>query len=142
MPTDSNKYSHCKQCGYYFGFIVQYNPEKNICPSCISIDDCSKESIYNIHEISLNTRVFHGRIDLHKSGYGGQITIAIYPNGKVAVGLDRWGFFVFASSESFKHWKYVAEKLNCHDDDVMSKELVEFFEKFFKSIKENENNES
>jgi hypothetical protein len=135
----ANKPAICSKCMGFFYFVVQAEENLNICPKCLSyIEAEAQKPIYNIYDIQeidvqeIEARRFHGRIDFANSGFGDQITICIYNSGNIAVGIDRWGFFVFKNREALKYHSYVAEKVAQREDVV--KDLVGFFDKFFLAL--------
>lgn len=72
--------------------------------------------------------VHYGRVDL-ETGTGWEVVVTEFPGGKIGVGVDRLGYFTFASKEALKYPHYVAEKLFMTERDAI--EMVKFFTELF-----------
>lgn len=84
------------------------------------------KTIYNVKNYLCN--VHYGRVDL-ETGTGWEVAVISFANGKIGVGVDRLGYFTFASRESLKYPHYVAEKLFMPVPDAI--EMVKFFNHIF-----------
>lgn len=95
----------------------------------IVLDDSQYQNYYAMGETP--ARTFFGRVDL-ETGTGWEVTIIMMACGKVAVGIDRRGYFIFASKEPLMNkagYMYLCEKLFLEKVDAIA--MISFFQTFF-----------
>lgn len=94
-------------------------------------DDATYEANYEMYNQD-SVNISYGRADL-SNGTGWNVFMCRLKSGKIAVGIERIGFFIFKDKNALLGdgaYRYIGEKL-CIPTKSDAIEMVKFFEWFF-----------